>query len=35
MRLTDQGVQVARKMALTGDEDAQVLLDALLDSAEV
>jgi hypothetical protein len=33
MRLTEQGVQIARQMALSGDEDAQVLLDALLDGA--
>jgi len=32
-RLTGQGVQVARQMALAGDEDAAVVLDALLDAA--
>ena len=31
MRLREEGVQVARQMAMSGDEDAQVLLDALLD----
>jgi hypothetical protein len=35
MRLTDNDVQVARQIALSGDVDAQVLLDALLDSVEV
>ena len=31
MRLTEQGVRVRRSVALAGDEDAQVVLDALLD----
>ena len=31
MRLTEQGMRVGRSLALAGDEDAQVVLDALLD----
>ena len=31
MRLTEQGVRVGRSLALAGDDDAAVVLDALLD----
>ena len=34
MRLTEQGVRVGRSLALAGVEDAQTVLDALLDEAE-
>ncbi len=34
MRLTPKGAQLGRSMALGGDEDAAVVLDALLDKAE-
>jgi len=34
MRLTPQGVQVGRSLALAGDEDAQAVLDALLEDTD-
>ena len=35
MRLTEQGVQVARQMAMSGDVDAEAVLAALLDELKL